>query len=131
MIDTSVMLAALLAQHEFHDLARPHLHLDRPVPAITLAETYAQLRRTAALRADDAIEAVRPWAFDAELIAALPSAGHEWVFRQARSLDLAGNIHDALIAATCMRHDMPLATLDRRQHTIARALGADSTCLTD
>lgn len=46
MIDTSVMVAALVTTREFHDVARPHLRSPSRVPAIVLAETYAQLRRT-------------------------------------------------------------------------------------
>jgi predicted nucleic acid-binding protein len=51
------------------------------------------------------------------------------VFRKAVELDLSRNIHDALIAQTCIQHSLPLATLDARQHGIAKALGADSTYL--
>lgn len=45
------------------------------------------------------------------------------------SLDLAGNIHDALVARVCHDHGVGLVTLDRRQHPIALALGAESTYL--
>jgi predicted nucleic acid-binding protein len=38
-------------------------------------------------------------------------------------------VHDALIAQTCLEHGVPLVTLDRRQHTVALALGVDSTYL--
>jgi len=51
------------------------------------------------------------------------------IFARAVELDLAGNIHDALIAAACIEHDSPLVTLDGRQHRVALALGADSTYL--
>jgi predicted nucleic acid-binding protein len=48
---------------------------------------------------------------------------------RATELDLAGNIHDALIALACVEHDVPIVTLDSRQHQIALALGARSTYL--
>lgn len=129
MIDTSAMLAGLLTQHEHHALARPHLPKDGPIPAIVLAEAYAQLRRTFALTADAAMEAIGFWALETKRIAALPAGAYSDVFGRARALDLGGNVHDALIAKTCAHHNLTLATLDRRQHTIALAFGVKSTYL--
>jgi predicted nucleic acid-binding protein len=129
VIDTSAMLAGLLTQHEHHTLARPHLPKDGPVPAIVLAEAYAQLRRTFALTADAAMQALGFWALSTKRIAALPASGYADTFGQARALELGGNIHDALVAKTCAHHKLPLATLDRRQHAIAVAFGVDSTYL--
>ena len=51
------------------------------------------------------------------------------VVARAVELDLGGNIHDALIAQVCAEHDLPLVTLDGRQHRLALALGARSTYL--
>lgn len=48
---------------------------------------------------------------------------------RATELDLAGNIHDALIALACVEHDLPIVTLDARQHQVALALGVRSTDL--
>ncbi|MBA2608471.1 MAG: hypothetical protein H0U92_06010 [Actinobacteria bacterium] len=50
-------------------------------------------------------------------------------FARAVELDLAGGIHDALIAQTCVLHGVELVTLDRGQHRVALALGAASTYL--
>ena len=36
-MDTSALLAALIAEHEHHRLARPHLRPDAPIPAIDAA----------------------------------------------------------------------------------------------
>lgn len=129
MIDTSTMVAALLTQHEHHTLARPHLPKDGPVPAIVLAETYSQLRRTFGLSADDTVRAIEHWAGDTRRIAALPAAAYADVFGRARALGLGGNIHEALVARTCAEHNLPLATLDRRQHAIALAFGVSSAYL--
>lgn len=129
MIDTSALLAGLLTQHEHHTLARPHLPKDGLIPAIVLAETYAQLRRTFALTADAATAAIGFWALDPGRIAALPAEAFADVFGRARALELGGNIHDALIAKTCAHHQLPLATLDRRQHAVALAFGVESTYL--
>jgi hypothetical protein len=50
-------------------------------------------------------------------------------FARAVELDLGGNIHDALVAQVCADHDLPLVTLDGRQHRLALALGVQSTYL--
>ena len=51
------------------------------------------------------------------------------IFARAVELDLAGNIHDALIAQACIEHDLALATLDARQHRVALELGGRSVYL--
>ncbi len=129
MIDTSAMVAALLTQHEHHALARRHLPKKGPIPAIVLAETFAQLRRTFSLTADASMAAIGFWALDPTRIAALPAEALPDVFGRAKALDLGGSIHDALIAKTCAHHKLTLATLDRRQHAIALAFGVKSTYL--
>ena len=129
MIDTSTMVAALLTQHEHHAVARPHLPGDGPVPAIVLAETFAQLRRTFSVSAETALAVLAPWANTPKRISALPASAYAEVFKRAIELNLGANIHDALIAKTCAHHNLPLATLDRRQHTIALAFGVKSSYL--
>jgi predicted nucleic acid-binding protein len=126
LIDTSALVAALLTQHQHHALARPHLPSEGPIPAIVLAETFAQLRRTFGLTAHAATTALSHWALAERRIAALPASGYAELFRVARPLQLGGNVHDALIAKTCSQLDLPLVTLDRRQHAVALALGVDS-----
>lgn len=129
MIDTSAMVAALVRDHEFHAQARRRLQSDTIVPAIVLAESYAQLRRTFGQAAPVASALLHPWASDRRLIAETTATVVEQVFSRAVELDLGGNIHDALIAATCRADDLPLVTLDRRQHAIALAFGVSSTLL--
>lgn len=129
MIDTSVMVAALLTQHEHHAIARPHLRVDGPVAGIVLAETFAQLRRTFSLSAEAAMAALGHWARTPKRIAVLPATAYAEVFKRAVELNLGGNIHDALIAKTCAHHKQPLATLDRRQHAVALAFGVESAYL--
>lgn len=129
MIDTSAMVAALVAGHEHHDVARRHLTATTRVPAIVLAETYAQLRRTFGQPALAAVQLLAPWAQDVEHVLPTTAAAVVTVFRKAAELDLAGNIHDALIAQTCLEHGVSLTTLDARQHTVARALSVDSVYL--
>jgi len=51
------------------------------------------------------------------------------IFARAVELDLAGSVHDALIAQVCADAEVPIVTLDGRQHRLALALGARSTYL--
>lgn len=129
MIDTSVMVAALVGSHEFHALARPHLRTQARIPAIVLAETYAQLRRTFAQPAEVATDLLHPWSADADRVLATGAEAVQAVFQRAVELNLAGDIHDALIAQVCVSAGEPLLTLDRRQHRVALALGAQSSYL--
>lgn len=129
MIDTSVMVAALLTQHEHHAVARSSLPAEGQVPGIVLAETFSQLRRTFSVSAEAAMAALGHWVTTPKRIAVLPASAYTDVFKRAVELGLGGNIHDALIAKTCAHHKLTLATLDRRQHAIALAFGVESTYL--
>ena len=132
MIDTSVMVAGLVTNHEFHALARPHVAaaVRGQVPGIVLAETWAALRRAPwHLDARTADAALAPWS-DQRRIVATPPAAYTEILRKGRSLNLGGNVHDLLIALTCRDHGLPLVTLDRRQSTLAAGLaGLDTTLL--
>jgi predicted nucleic acid-binding protein len=55
-----------------------------------------------------------------ERVVATPVGEYVAALRQGRALNLGGNIHDLLIAYTCAAAGLPLATLDRRQATLAR-----------
>jgi predicted nucleic acid-binding protein len=127
VIDTSALVAALIAEHEHHRLVRPRLRPDWQIPAIVLAETFAQLRRTFRQPAGVAASTLRPWTGSPGLVLPTPSSAITSVFRRCVELDLGGSIHDALIAQVCVDHNVPLVTLDARQHQLALALGARST----
>ncbi len=129
MIDTSALLAALLSTHEHHGVARRHLTVDTRVPAIVLAEAYSQLRRTFGQPAEVASALLAPWVTSDNRILPTTTAAVRATFARAVELDLAGGIHDALIAQTCVLHGVELVTLDRGQHRVALALGAASTYL--
>lgn len=128
MIDTSAVVAALIEDHEHHALARPALTTASRIPAIVMAETYSQLRRTFGQSARSAAQLLRPWSVTDRLIATTAGATAT-VLERSVELDLGGNIHDALIAQVCVEAGVPLVTLDGRQHRIALALGAASTYL--
>lgn len=128
MIDTSALIAALIEDHEHHGLTRPRLAAATRVPAIVLAETFAQLRRTFSQSAATAAAALRPWT---TTTAVLPTTATALVatLNRAAELDLGGSVHDALVAQVCAEHAVPLITLDGRQHRLALAMGVDSTYL--
>lgn len=128
-MDTSALLAALIEDHEHHRLARPHLHADVPLSAIVLAETFSQLRRTFGQPASSAVALLGPWTADPGRVLPTSARAVVTVLARAAELDLAGSVHDALIAQVCVENSIPLVTLDSRQHQIALALGASSTYL--
>ena len=94
-----------------------------------LAETYAQLRRTFGQPAEVASALLRAWTGDEKRVLPTSTSVIRNTFARVVELDIAGGIHDALIAQTCLEHRVGLVTLDRRQHQIALALGARSTYL--
>ena len=128
-MDTSAVIAALVATHEHHTLARPHLQDVEQLPAIVVAEVYAQLRRTFHQSAATAVRLVERWTSDPVRVLPTTAAAVGQVFARARELDLGGNVHDALIAEVCRSHGVGLVTLDGRQHRVALALGARSSYL--
>ena len=132
MIDTSVMVAGLVTNHEFHALARPHVAAAArgQVPGIVLAETWAALRGAPWHLDVRTVEAALvPWS-DEDRIVSTPTSAYLEVLRTGRSLNLGGNVHDLLIALTCRAHSLPLTTLDRRQSTLAAQLtGLETTLL--
>lgn len=129
MIDTSALVAALVSSHEHHAVARAHLSAESRIPAVVLAETFAQLRRTFGQPAEVAVALLQPWTGDEARILGTSEVIVCATFSRAVELDLGGSIHDALIAETCRANDVGLVTLDRRQHQLALALGVASTYL--
>lgn len=129
MIDTSALVAALVADHEHHGLVRPHLGEVDSIPAIALAETFSQLRRTFGQSAAGAAALLAPWAADRQRVIPTSATAVTTTFARASELDLGGSVHDALIAQVCLERGARLRTLDGRQHRLALAMGADSLYL--
>lgn len=128
-MDTSALVAGLVADHEHYARARAHMSSDGRISAIVLAETFAQLRRTFRQPARAAAALLQPWIGDARRVLPTSATAVADTFARAIELDLGGSIHDALIAQVCVEHDVGLVTLDARQHQLALALGASSTYL--
>lgn len=102
MIDTSVMVAGLVTNHEFHALARPHVAAAARgrVLGVVLAETWADLRRGSwDLEARTVEVALAPWSDEGRFVAT-PASAYTEVLLTGRSLNLGGNVHDLLIALT-------------------------------
>lgn len=129
MIDTSALVAALVADHDHHAVARTHLRRDGAIPAIVLAATFSELRRTFGQTAGAAASLLHPWTARPDGVLPTSQSAVVTTFARAAELDLGGSIHDALIARVCAEHDAGLVTLDARQHRIALAVGAASTYL--
>ena len=122
MIDTSVMVAGLVTNHEFHALARPHVAAAARgrVPGIVLAESWAALRRAPWNLSAQTVEAtLAPWCDEGRIVAT-PTSAYTEVLRTGRSLSLGGNIHDLLIGHTCAVAGGTMATLDRQQAALTR-----------
>ncbi|MGI9015898.1 MAG: type II toxin-antitoxin system VapC family toxin [Euzebya sp.] len=129
MIDTSALVAALVAEHEHHDLARAELTSQTKVPVIVVAETFAVLRRAFGQTAAATGTLLGPWTGEDDRLLPTSASAVRATFARATELDLAGSIHDALIAQVCIENEVRLVTLDTRQHQLALALGADSRYL--
>lgn len=129
MIDTSALVAGLVAEHEHHARARPELRGDLRVPVIVVAESFAVLRRAFGLSAATAGALLQRWTADADRLLPTTASATATIFARATELDLAGSVHDALVAQVCLDHGVALVTLDSRQHQLALALGADSRYL--
>ena len=121
MIDTSVMVAGLVTNHEHHQLARPHVAAARGVaiPGIVVAESFARLRgRPVGFDVATTVRLLEPWATP-ERVLATPSTAYVRALAMAGDLNLGGNVHDLLIALTTAGHHDRLVTLDRRQARVA------------
>jgi len=124
VIDTSVMVAGLVRNHELHAVARPHVveSARGQGPGIVVAKTWAALRRAPwNFHAATVAQTLGPWSSERRVAATAASAYAE-ALRAGRGLNLGGNVHAFLIAMTCRGHGLPLATLDRRQASLASGL---------
>jgi len=115
-VDTSVVVAALVVDHAQHDLARPVLAAGPAIPAHVAFESYSVLTR---LPPPGRLEAgvagrllVRAFA---DRLVALAAPEQARLLAELPGLGIAGGaVHDALVAATALRHGLTLWSLDRR-----------------
>jgi len=126
--DSSVVVAALAAWHPDHAAADAALVRGVRLPAHCAIETYSTLTRMKPpfrAPADVVMRSLRarfrgPWL-------TLDAGGHRRFLQTAESNAITGGaIYDALVAATAVRHDCALLTLDRRALPVYRLMGADA-----
>jgi predicted nucleic acid-binding protein len=124
MIDTSVLVAGLIPEHEFHARARPHVVAAAAglLPAPVLAEAWAALRRAPWNLAPGTVAALlAPWRDPARL-AAPGAATYAAALADAQRSGAGAGVHDLVIAHTCAEAGVALATLDRHQAARAREI---------
>jgi predicted nucleic acid-binding protein len=124
VIDTSVLVAGLIPDHEFHAVARPHVvaAASGRLPGPVLAEAWAVLRRAPWNLGPDVVGALlAPWS-DVPRIAEPSSSDFALALEDAARLGAGGGVHELVIARTCATAGLGLVTLDRRQAAMAREL---------
>ena len=131
--DTSVVVPALLAWHESHELANAALGDDAVLLAHVELEAYSTLTRLPAparLEPAAVAEALRR-RFSGPR-PALPSAERgRLVSRLAEAGISGGSAYDGLIAATARQHEYTLLTADRRAARTYAALEVEVRWLGD
>jgi predicted nucleic acid-binding protein len=133
LVDTSVAVALVLADHEFHEpTVRAVAGRRLGLAGHAAFETFSVLTRLPP-------PARRRPAVVAQLLAAnfaesrfLSAPAAKALLDRLADGDIAGgSVYDALVGATAAEHDLPLATRDRRALEIYRALGANVEILPD
>ncbi len=132
-IDSSVAVAALLADHSSHDLAEDALSESTATIAHVAAETYSVLTRLPPPLRLDATGAAA--IVDARLpparLTLAPESHASALHRLAAAGVSGGATYDGLIALTALQHDLQLVSRDRRAARTYRALGLDFELLDD
>jgi toxin FitB len=130
--DSSVVIAAILADHEAHDMAESALRETDTTIAHVAFETYSVLTRLPhplQLAADTAASIVNarlpnPWM-------TLDLDAHTSVLEQLATAGVSGGAtYDGLIALTALDHDLELLSRDQRATRTYRELGVRFRLLT-
>ncbi len=124
-VDTSIVVAGLVADHARHEPARAVLAAGPAIPAHVAFESYSVLTRlpppgrlspvvvsTLLERAFAGRYVALSASEQATLLADLPGSGIA-----------GGAVYDALVAATARRHGLALRSLDQRAASTYEALG--------
>ncbi len=124
--DTSVLVPAVLANHEFHEACHESAGLVDAAVAHALIEMYSVLTRLPqpfTVPPTAAIEAVESYG---TTVIGVPDSHVLDVVRHAGSMRIVGGAtYDALIAATAQHHEATLLTRDERAARTYERLGAD------
>ncbi len=126
-VDTSVVVAGLLVDHAQHELVRPVFDAAPAIPAHVAFESYSVLTRLplpGRLSPADAAQLLLR-AFGGRFVA-LTGAEHDALLADLPGLGIAGGaVYDALVAATALKHELTLHSLDRRAAGTYDAIGVD------
>ena len=117
-VDTNVLVAAHIVDHEHHDIAANAAAAASHVLGQVLVEAWSVLRRHFRLSADAVGTMLIAYLDDRELVAPVEDDYRE-VMRTGRAAGLAGNVHDAVTVRTAGRSGLALTTLDAGQHRLA------------
>jgi predicted nucleic acid-binding protein len=124
--DTSIAVAALLADHPAHDAAAEALASCKTTIAHVAVETYSVLTRLPAphrAEAATAATAIRKRLPAAHV--ALDASSHANAPGRLAAAGIGGGAtYDGLIALTAIEHDLELLSRDRRAARTYRTLGA-------
>jgi predicted nucleic acid-binding protein len=131
--DSSIAIAAILADHQAHDLAEEALSRSQTTIAQVATETYSVLTRLPPpLRLDAASAA---WIVDTRLPTSrvtLDADAHASAPGRLAAAHVSGGAtYDGLIALTALEHDLELLSRDRRAARTYRALGVRFQMLAD
>jgi predicted nucleic acid-binding protein len=124
--DSSIVIAALLADHPAHEASADALAMSDSTIAHVVAETYSVLTRLPAPHRADAATAAR--ALNQRLPSVhvtLRAGDHAGAPGRLAACGISGGAtYDGLIALTAIEHGLELASRDRRAARTYRALGA-------
>lgn len=127
LVDTSVAIALIVADHTHHDAVFEAIGSRRLGLAGHAAfETYSVLTRLPAPARRDAATLARLLAANFPASEFLPEAAAADLLAELPSRGIAGgSVYDALVGATARHHRLALATRDRRALDTYRALGVE------
>lgn len=130
--DTSVLVASFASWHEHHDVAFAAVGKLDGVVAHSLLETYSVLTRLPAPHRMSAnvVAKYLEATFGRHIVLGLPPDEQRKLVRTCASQGLSGgSVYDAMIAATCVRANAKLLTLDARARPTYAALSVEHELL--
>lgn len=124
--DSSVLVPAILASHEFHEACHDSAGLVDVTIGHVLVETYAVLTRLPQPYTVPAVHASAAVRSYGNRVISLPDDElTDTIDRLVIARVSGGATYDALIAATAVRHDAALLTRDERAAAVYERVGAD------
>jgi predicted nucleic acid-binding protein len=124
--DSSLLVPALLASHEFHDTCYESAGLVDAAVGHALVETYAVLTRLPQPYTVPAVQASAALRSYSSQVLVLPGDElADTIDRFVIARVSGGSSYDALIAATAAHHGASLLTRDERAAEVYERIGAD------